>query len=127
MEADDPWKYGFKSVKSIVSICVFRKAFLKYRNLLAPHEYGFYANVNPDVAHPRWSQASSEDCLVSCSIPIEGQPCLLMDMYEVASLYSGMDLASTIRLDLLSLAASASSTVISAFSLALFSILFRVY
>lgn len=52
-----PWKYGFKSVKSIVSIKFVEKMPRNTWNIAAPHEYGFYANVNPDVDHPRWSQA----------------------------------------------------------------------
>jgi len=53
-----PWKYGFKSIKSIVSIKLVKHQPPTSWNQLAPKEYGFYANVNPDVAHPRWSQAS---------------------------------------------------------------------
>ncbi|MFT5758425.1 MAG: sulfoxide reductase catalytic subunit YedY [Alteromonadaceae bacterium] len=53
-----PWKYGFKSIKSIVGIKLVEKMPPTTWNQLAPKEYGFYANVNPDVAHPRWSQAS---------------------------------------------------------------------
>ncbi|WP_371377600.1 protein-methionine-sulfoxide reductase catalytic subunit MsrP [Thalassotalea aquiviva] len=53
-----PWKYGFKSIKSIVGIKLVSKQPPTTWNLLAPNEYGFYANVNPNVAHPRWSQAS---------------------------------------------------------------------
>lgn len=53
-----PWKYGFKSIKSIVSIKLVEKMPPTTWNILAPKEYGFYANVNPQVDHPRWSQAS---------------------------------------------------------------------
>lgn len=53
-----PWKYGFKSIKSIVSITLTDKQPPTTWNILAPNEYGFYANVNPSVDHPRWSQAS---------------------------------------------------------------------
>lgn len=53
-----PWKYGFKSIKSIVSIRFVRDQPQTSWNLTAPHEYGFYANVNPNVDHPRWSQRS---------------------------------------------------------------------
>ena len=53
-----PWKYGFKSIKSIVSIKLVEKMPPTTWNILAPNEYGFYANVNPEVDHPRWSQAS---------------------------------------------------------------------
>ncbi|SES80875.1 protein-methionine-sulfoxide reductase catalytic subunit MsrP [Thalassotalea agarivorans] len=52
-----PWKYGFKSIKSVVSIELTEKQPKTTWNILAPHEYGFYANVNPNVDHPRWSQA----------------------------------------------------------------------
>ena len=89
-----PWKYGFKSVKSIVSIRFSEKQPRNTWNLLAPHEYGFYANVNPDVAHPRWSQAS-ERRLPSSLFDPNRRPTLPFNGYadEVASLYSGMDLA----------------------------------
>lgn len=53
-----PWKYGFKSIKSIVRIRVMDKQPPTSWNQLASHEYGFYANVNPAVDHPRWSQAT---------------------------------------------------------------------
>src|SRR5690606_29480507 len=53
-----PWKYGFKAIKSIVKIELVEAMPPTTWNLLAPHEYGFYANVNPAVDHPRWSQAS---------------------------------------------------------------------
>ncbi|MCY4552832.1 MAG: protein-methionine-sulfoxide reductase catalytic subunit MsrP, partial [Candidatus Poribacteria bacterium] len=53
-----PWKYGFKSIKSIVSIELTDKKPRTFWNTLAPREYGFEANVNPNVPHPRWSQAS---------------------------------------------------------------------
>src|SRR5690606_1292245 len=52
-----PWKYGFKSIKSIVRITLQERQPKTSWNELAPHEYGFYANVNPEVSHPRWSQA----------------------------------------------------------------------
>ena len=89
-----PWKYGFKSVKSIVSIRFSEKQPRNTWNLLAPHEYGFYANVNPDVAHPRWSQAS-ERRLPSSLFDPNRRPTLPFNGYadEVASLYSGMNLA----------------------------------
>jgi sulfoxide reductase catalytic subunit YedY len=84
-----PWKYGFKSGKSIVRI---RFTDSQPRNtwaVRAPSEYGFYANVNPTVAHPRWSQATER------RLPALFQtPTLMFNGYgdEVASLYSGMDL-----------------------------------
>ena len=53
-----PWKYGFKSIKSIVKITLTDKQPTTFWNGLAPHEYGFEGNVEPDVSHPRWSQAT---------------------------------------------------------------------
>jgi methionine sulfoxide reductase catalytic subunit len=89
-----PWKYGFKSVKSIVSIRFSKRQPRNTWNLLAPHEYGFYANVNPQVSHPRWSQAS-ERRLPSSLFEPNRRPTLPFNGYadEVASLYAGMDLA----------------------------------
>ena len=88
-----PWKYGFKSIKSIVEIEFTDKQPPTSWNLSAPGEYGFYANVNPKVDHPRWSQASERRLpggLFSPNI-IDTQP---FNGYadEVASLYKGMDL-----------------------------------
>ena len=89
-----PWKYGFKSIKSIVEIRFKEKQPRNSWNVLAPHEYGFYANVNPAVAHPRWSQAS-ERRLPSSVFNPNRRPTLPFNGYadEVAGLYSGMDLA----------------------------------
>jgi len=89
-----PWKYGFKSIKSIVSIRFTRRRPRSTWEQLAPHEYGFYANVNPAVAHPRWSQAS-ERRLPSTLFEPNRRPTLPFNGYadEVASLYAGMDLA----------------------------------
>ncbi len=89
-----PWKYGFKSVKSIVSIRFTKRQPRNTWNLLAPNEYGFYANVNPAVSHPRWSQAS-ERRLPSSLFNPNRRPTLPFNGYadEVASLYSGMNLA----------------------------------
>ncbi len=89
-----PWKYGFKSVKSIVSIRFTQRQPRSTWMTLAPHEYGFYANVNPAVAHPRWSQAS-ERRLPSSLFEPNRRPTLPFNGYaeEVAHLYSGMDLA----------------------------------
>ncbi len=88
-----PWKYGFKSVKSIVSIRFTSRQPKNTWQLLAPNEYGFYANVNPDVDHPRWSQAS-ERRLPSTLLSPNRRPTLPFNVYadQVASLYSGMDL-----------------------------------
>lgn len=88
-----PWKYGFKSVKSVVGIRFTRTQPKNTWNLLAPNEYGFYANVNPAVDHPRWSQAS-ERRLPSTLLSQNRIPTLPFNGYaeQVASLYSGMDL-----------------------------------
>lgn len=89
-----PWKYGFKSVKSIVGIRFARRQPDTTWNLMAPHEYGFYANVNPAVDHPRWSQAT-ERRLPSSLFSPNRRPTLPFNGYgeQVASLYAGMDLA----------------------------------
>ncbi|BBP46810.1 protein-methionine-sulfoxide reductase catalytic subunit MsrP [Thiosulfatimonas sediminis] len=84
-----PWKYGFKSAKSIVTIRLTDKQPVSSWMAAAPSEYGFYSNVNPDVSHPRWSQAKER--------PLGSffkQKTLLFNGYadEVASLYKGMDL-----------------------------------
>jgi len=88
-----PWKYGFKSGKSIVRIRFMGKPPRTTWSLLAPNEYGFYANVNPKVAHPRWSQAS-ERRLPSSLLSPNRRPTMPFNGYanEVAGLYSGMDL-----------------------------------
>ncbi len=85
-----PWKYGFKSGKSIVRIRLTDKQPRNTWNIAAPDEYGFYANVNPNVPHPRWSQAR-ENRLPS---PFKTTPTQLFNGYadEVAQLYTGMDL-----------------------------------
>jgi len=88
-----PWKYGFKSIKSIVRISFVEEEPFTTWNDSAPSEYGFFANVNPEVDHPRWSQARER--------PIGGGffaskvPTLMFNGYadEVASLYAGMDLS----------------------------------
>lgn len=87
-----PWKYGFKSIKSIVKITLTEKEPPTTWNLLAPHEYGFYSNVNPEVDHPRWSQASERP--IGAGLFAKRIPTLKFNGYgeEVASLYSGMDL-----------------------------------
>ena len=88
-----PWKYGFKSGKSIVKIRFVEKQPATSWNEAAPHEYGFYSNVNPEVDHPRWSQATErrigEDGLFQ-----KKRPTLKFNGYgdQVASLYAGMDL-----------------------------------
>jgi len=84
-----PWKYGFKSVKSIVKIRFQEKMPPTTWNRLVPNEYGFYSNVNPNVDHPRWTQ-SKERRLGE----IFKRPTLMFNGYgdQVASLYTGMDL-----------------------------------
>lgn len=84
-----PWKYGFKSIKSIVRISLVAEQPPTLWNTIAPNEYGFYANVNPAVDHPRWSQATER------RIGESGRrDTLLMNGYaeEVMPLYEGMDL-----------------------------------
>jgi sulfoxide reductase catalytic subunit YedY len=84
-----PWKYGFKSIKSIVKIKLVEKEPSTTWSLRSAQEYGFYSNVNPEVDHPRWSQAK-ERRLPSLSM----RPTIKFNGYEdqVASLYSGMNL-----------------------------------
>ena len=88
-----PWKYGFKSVKSIVRISLVSEQPKTTWQDLAPSEYGFYANVNPKVDHPRWTQAR-ERRLPSGLFSPNVRDTLMFNGYEeeVASLYSGMDL-----------------------------------
>lgn len=84
-----PWKYGFKSSKSLVRIALVPDQPPTLWNTVAPQEYGFYANVNPAVDHPRWSQATER------RIGEAGRrPTLFMNGYaeEVMPLYEGMDL-----------------------------------
>jgi methionine sulfoxide reductase catalytic subunit len=84
-----PWKYGFKSIKSIIRISLVSEQPPTLWNTVAPQEYGFYANVNPDVSHPRWSQASER------RIGEQGRrETLFMNGYAdaVMPLYEGMDL-----------------------------------
>jgi sulfoxide reductase catalytic subunit YedY len=85
-----PWKYGFKSIKSIVKIKLVSNQPPTTWNMANAHEYGFYSNVNPQVDHPRWSQAK-ERRLPSL---FQNHPTQLFNGYasEVASLYAGMDL-----------------------------------
>ena len=84
-----PWKYGFKGIKSIVKIKLVAEQPPTTWNLAGPNEYGFYANVNPQVDHPRWSQATEQ------RIGESGRrPTLMFNGYEeqVGHLYAGMDL-----------------------------------
>jgi sulfoxide reductase catalytic subunit YedY len=86
-----PWKYGFKGIKSIVKIKVVAAQPRTTWNVSAPDEYGFYANVNPRVDHPRWSQATEQRIGES-----RRRPTLMFNGYaeQVAHLYDGMDLAA---------------------------------
>ena len=88
-----PWKYGFKGIKSIVSIKLTRERPPTTWNLAAPDEYGFYANVNPHVDHPRWSQATERFIGSGGILDVQRQPTLLFNGYadQVASLYRGLD------------------------------------
>jgi sulfoxide reductase catalytic subunit YedY len=87
-----PWKYGFKSAKSIVKIHFTADQPSTAWNDMAPREYGFYSNVNPNVDHPRWSQKTERR--IGASIFSQRQPTLMFNGYgdQVASLYNGMDL-----------------------------------
>ena len=83
-----PWKYGFKSVKSIVRFTFTDQRPVSFWETIQASEYGFWANVNPEVPHPRWSQASER--------PLGGQgsvPTLLYNGYgeQVAGLYAGLE------------------------------------
>jgi sulfoxide reductase catalytic subunit YedY len=84
-----PWKYGFKGIKSIVSIRLQETQPPTTWNIAGPREYGFYSNVNPEVDHPRWSQARERRIGEFAK-----RKTLLFNGYaeQVASLYSGMDL-----------------------------------
>ena len=88
-----PWKYGFKSIKSIVRISLREEVPQTSWNMSIPNEYGFYSNVNPNVDHKRWSQASER--VIGSGLFAKRQPTLMFNGYEeeVASLYEGMDLA----------------------------------
>lgn len=84
-----PWKYGFKSIKSIVSIEFTEEQPATSWNIVGPREYGFYSNVNPEVDHPRWSQKRERrigEFLKRETLPFNGYA------DEVASMYAGMDL-----------------------------------
>ncbi len=84
-----PWKYGFKGIKSIIRIDLVEEMPTSFWMASAPNEYGFYANVNPDVSHPRWSQATERrigELSRRKTLPFNGYA------EQVASLYQGMDL-----------------------------------
>ncbi|MFV0409892.1 MAG: protein-methionine-sulfoxide reductase catalytic subunit MsrP [Paracoccus sp. (in: a-proteobacteria)] len=88
-----PWKYGFKSIKSVVKITLTDKKPPTTWNRLQPDEYGFYANVNPKVDHPRWSQATERR--IGAGLLAGREETLMFNGYadQVASLYAGQDLA----------------------------------
>ncbi len=87
-----PWKYGFKSIKSIVRITLTNKEPPTSWNKANAREYGFYSNVNPTVDHPRWSQATER--VIGAGFFAPRIDTLMFNGYadEVAGLYSGMDL-----------------------------------
>ncbi|AHD11021.1 protein-methionine-sulfoxide reductase catalytic subunit MsrP [Phaeobacter gallaeciensis] len=88
-----PWKYGFKSIKSIVRITLTDQQPQTSWNMANAREYGFYSNVNPKVDHPRWSQATERR--IGGGLFARREPTLMFNGYEadVAALYQGMDLA----------------------------------
>jgi sulfoxide reductase catalytic subunit YedY len=88
-----PWKYGFKSIKSIVRITLTDEEPYASWNAAQPREYGFYSNVNPNVNHPRWSQATERR--IGGGLFAPRIDTLMFNGYEdeVAHLYEGMDLA----------------------------------
>lgn len=87
-----PWKYGFKSIKSVVRITLTEEEPPASWNMANPREYGFYSNVNPNVSHPRWSQASERR--IGGGLFARRQPTLMFNGYEaeVAALYDDLDL-----------------------------------
>ena len=85
-----PWKYGFKSIKSIVKIDLVKEMPISFWMKAGPKEYGFYSNVNPEVAHPRWTQSNERrigELERRATLPFNGYA------DEVAHLYAGMDLS----------------------------------
>ena len=88
-----PWKYGFKSIKSIVRMTLMDNEPPTSWNMTLPSEYGFYSNVNPEVDHPRWSQATERR--VGGGLFAKREPTLMFNGYadDVAALYADMDLA----------------------------------
>ena len=87
-----PWKYGFKSIKAIAEISFTSRRPRSSWERAIPSEYGFYANVNPDVSHPRWSQARERP--IGAGLFAAKKPTLMFNGYadQVASLYTGLDL-----------------------------------
>ena len=87
-----PWKYGFKSAKSIVRIRFVKDQPQTAWNISAPQEYGFYSNVNPEVDHPRWSQATERRIGEDGFFTRKRKTLMFNGYSDVASLYAGMDL-----------------------------------
>ncbi|MFN7024832.1 MAG: protein-methionine-sulfoxide reductase catalytic subunit MsrP, partial [Pseudorhizobium sp.] len=89
-----PWKYGFKSIKSVVKISLVEEEPQTTWKDSNAREYGFYSNVNPEVDHPRWSQATEQRIGEGGFFSVANRPTLPFNGYgdEVASLYAGMDL-----------------------------------
>ncbi len=89
-----PWKYGFKSIKSIVRISLVEKQPATSWNMQAPGEYGFYSNVNPGVDHPRWSQKTERRIGEGSGLFAKRRPTLMFNGYgeQVAGIYAGMNL-----------------------------------
>ncbi len=87
-----PWKYGFKSAKAIVRIRFVKEQPRTAWNVSAPSEYGFYSNVNPDVDHPRWSQASERRIGEDGFFKKKRKTLMFNGYQDVARLYTGMDL-----------------------------------
>jgi sulfoxide reductase catalytic subunit YedY len=87
-----PWKYGFKSAKSIVKIRFVKEQPRTAWNIAAPSEYGFYSNVNPEVDHPRWSQASERRIGEDGFLARKRKTLMFNGYADVAPLYAGMDL-----------------------------------
>ena len=87
-----PWKYGFKGIKAIIKVKFVEKMPPTTWNIMAPGEYGFYSNVNPNKDHPRWSQAMERR--IGDGVFAPKRPTLMFNGYadQVASMYSGMDL-----------------------------------
>jgi len=87
-----PWKYGFKNIKAIAEISFTRRQPRGSWEQSIPSEYGFYANVNPEVSHPRWSQARERP--IGAGVFAGKKPTLMFNGYgeQVASLYDGLDL-----------------------------------
>ena len=87
-----PWKYGFKNIKAIAEISFTRRQPRGSWEQSIPSEYGFYANVNPEVSHPRWSQARERP--IGAGVFDGKKPTLMFNGYgeQVASLYDGLDL-----------------------------------